>query len=291
MGYLEPRDNLPKKGWWREVSILGTASFTLIELLASMAILLTIVFILLSAFNSASNIATLNQRRVELNQISRAVLDQISRDIQRAASLNNVISAHLDNAGIVIAGVTNSSLFLLCDILPPDPNPYGSLVNIGYQVAYTNVGGILKFALERGDDAGVVTTGLATGTCAGQQCSNSWWNLNCCTTTADTYWKLFSENVIGIQFYFYTNYPSASSPGSGIISDDSFDSIAYTTTWSSNALPSSVGVWLYTIDSVSYNRALRISPNLSSSVAVGIITNNMRSYFTRIYVPRSSQTQ
>ncbi|HLY27156.1 MAG TPA: hypothetical protein VKQ72_12500, partial [Aggregatilineales bacterium] len=59
-----------------------------------MAILLTIVFILFSAFNSTSNLASLNARRVELNQIVRAVLDQISRDFQRAASLNGVVSMY-----------------------------------------------------------------------------------------------------------------------------------------------------------------------------------------------------
>ncbi len=90
MHYHELSGNQPRP----EVSTPGTAAFSLIELLASMAILLTMVLILVSAFNSTSNLAILNQRRVDLNQIVRAVLDQISRDIQRAATLNSVVGMH-----------------------------------------------------------------------------------------------------------------------------------------------------------------------------------------------------
>lgn len=259
----------------REVSISGTASFTLIELLAAMAILVSIMLILVSVFNSTSNLATQNQRRIELNQVVRAVLEQISRDIQRAASLGNVVSMASGPGGSGYIGgfVPTNTLFLLCDIQPPEPNPYGSLVNIGYQITSTNVGGIQKFALERGDDSGVLTTG---------SCSNSWWNSSACTTSTDPYWKLLSENIIGIDFYFYTNTTS-------VVSDNSFNQHTYLTSWTSNALPSSVGVSIYTIDSRSYNRALTLDPALASSAAVSTITNNMRFYFTRIFLPRASQ--
>lgn len=268
-----------------KVSISRAGAFTLIELLASMAILITIMLILISAFNSTSTVSALNQRRVELNQTVRAVLEQISRDIQRAGRLNNVTNMVSGFGGSYVGPVgfgvvPTNALYFLCDVQPPEPNPYGSLVNVGYQIVRTNVGGILKFALERGDDAGVLTAG---------PCADTWWHWwtisNPCTTpTTDPYWKLFSENVIGIQFYFYVN-------STNVVSDDSFKLGTYAASWSSNGLPSSVGVSLYTIDSRSYERALAIDSNLVNNVAVSIITNNMRVYFTRIFVPRSSEIQ
>jgi len=267
MRYPEPEESMTRR-----------AGFTLIELMASMAILLVIVLILISAFNSASNVSELNQRRIELNQTVRAVLDQISRDIQRAGRLNNVVSMYLDSGGYLIPGIVpTNTLFMLCDIQPPEPNPYGSLVNIGYQVTSTTVGGIQKYVLERGDDPGVITTG---------PCVNSWWNRlpSCTTPSTDPYWKLFSDNVIGVEFYFYTNTVN-------IVGDGSFAPGTFVRSWNSTDLPTSVGVWLYTIDSRSYERALAIDPTLGNSASVSIITNNMQRYFTRIFVPRGTQNQ
>jgi type II secretory pathway pseudopilin PulG len=276
----------------RKPRITQCAAFTLIELLASMAILITIMLILISAFNSTSTITALNQRRVELNQTVRAVLEQISRDVQRAGKLSNVTNMVSGTRGFYVGSgvIPTNALVFLCDVQPPEPNPYGSLVSVGYQIVSTNVGNlktannipIPKFALERGDDAGVLTTG---------PCASTWWHWwtlpNPCTTpTTVPYWKLFSDNVIGIDFRFYTN-GVVSIP----VSDDSNNTANYLLSWNSSDLPESVGVSLYTIDSRSYERALSLDPNLVSSVAASIITNSMQVYFTRIFIPRGTQTQ
>ncbi len=130
---------------------------------------------------------------------------------------------------------------MLCDIQPPEPNPYGSLVNVGYQVTSTNVGGIQKFALERGDDAGVQTTGL---------CSNTQWVRLARQSTSYLEVVLREHHRYPVLLLHQHNQRYFRR----LLRRDYLHDI-----WTSNALPNSVGVLIYTIDSRSYERALGLS--------------------------------
>lgn len=264
-------------------------AFTLLELLTAVAILALIVAMLSSAFKSTSDVAVRNANKTEVNQVVRAVLDQIARDLERAVYKNNALNMYQDPAmtGFWIGGaVPTNTLYFLTDIPTADGNSFGYPVNVGYQIALTNVGGVSnKWVLMRGDDPGVQPSG---------PCTNRWWDFSVCpfytnlvaATENLYYWKVFSENVIGIQFKFYTN-------AAALYTADSFSAAAgFVQTWSSlastNPLPYSVGVQIWTIDTESYNKALRIDPGLSG-VGTNVINNNMRTYFTRVFLPSSTQ--
>jgi prepilin-type N-terminal cleavage/methylation domain-containing protein len=65
-------------------------AFTLIELLASMAILSLIMVMLFSAFEQISKAWTTGESRVEVFTQARAVLDLMSRELSQAVTTNNI---------------------------------------------------------------------------------------------------------------------------------------------------------------------------------------------------------
>lgn len=266
-------------------SRLPLTAFTLVELLTAIAILAIIVAILFQAFNATSNALMRNQNKIEVNQTVRAVMDVITRDLERIEYNDNVLNLYQPDTGgaELIPDVLTNTLYMLSDLPVPEPNCLGSYVNVGYQISQTNVGGFNKWVLMRGDDSTVVTTGA---------CSNHWWDFsfpgcgfNAVTDTNDIcynpgYWKVLSENVIGIYFDFYTN---------AVLGQEN----AFGTNWNSlavpNPLPYSVGVGLYAIDTDTYNKALRVDPTLASAASRNLITTNMRLFYTRVFLPQSTQ--
>jgi type II secretory pathway pseudopilin PulG len=260
------------------------ASFTLMELLVSVAILGILVVLLFSAFQSSSQVMVRNENRTEVSQSVRAVLDQISRDVERTVYRDSGVNLYHTGAGFLIPNVPTNTLFVLADVPLPERSD-GNPVSIGYQIAKTNYGGIDKWVLMRGDDAKVDAS----------LCLTNWWD-NCptcgCPFFPNTnnppnidpvnynpaYWKVLSENVIGIEYKFYTNTVRATA--------DSF-----TNAWQiiTNVLPYSVLATVYTIDTDTYNKALRVDPTLAGASAQNLITNNMRKYSARIFLPRSTQ--
>jgi prepilin-type N-terminal cleavage/methylation domain-containing protein len=257
------------------------SAFTLLELLSAMSILSIIVALLFAAFRGSSDAALRNQNKIEVNQAVRAVLDQIARDLERIQYQGNAINLYSDAGGMLIPGVVpTNALYFLTYLPDPEPNAYGSIVNVGYQIAQTNVGGFNKWVLLRGDDPAVdVVT-----------CSNSWWNFAVCPFNAGTdpnddsynpdYWKLLSENVIGLRFDFYTNALAA---GGG--ADQS------TPTWNStsipNALPYCVKATVFSIDTDAYNKALRIDPTLTGP-GTNLILANVHANSVRVFLPCST---
>jgi prepilin-type N-terminal cleavage/methylation domain-containing protein len=249
----------------------GRAGFTLIELLAALGLLGILIYVLTSTFVSSSRIATQSERRVEVNQITRAVIQQITFDLERAVRSDNLLNMHY-TAGLAGSGLFGSDpnfaaneLYFLADVQPPEMVTYGSYVSLGYRITQRTVGGYNKWVLERGDDPDPSVSGL---------CSNSWWVGACPSTT--NFWKLLSENVVGLSLQFSTTTSTNLDPVP--VADIDFNNIPY-----------SIGVSIYTIDTRSYNRALDISPSLTDPVAQQTILNNLNRYYTRIYIPRSSQ--
>lgn len=257
------------------------SSFTLIELLTAIAILGIIMAVLFSSFQSASDATVRNENRIEVNQVVRAVLDLMARDLERTIASTSWITLYQPPGGYLAGSIPTNTLYCLTDLGSGEQNcPGNEGVNIGYRIAQAQVGGLNKWVLQRGDDS-LVSPG---------DYPNNWWTTfnsypnpppesyeKCFNTN---YWKLLSENVIGVEFTFFTN---AAAP---------YLDYDFTTVWTPSAagpLPHSIGISLYAIDTDAYNKALRADPSLASAVSRTILTNNVRVYYTRVFLPRSSE--
>src|ERR1051325_6964657 len=250
----------------------SAAAFTLVELLTAIGILAILVALLFTAFDTSSKVTVRQENKTEVNQVVRAVLEQISRDLERTVYLNNVVNMYQTDSGSYIASlIPTNTLYLLGDLPPPEWNPLGSYVNVGYRITQTNMdtgipGVTNKWVLVRGDDPYVNTAAY----------TNNWWD----HLESSPYWKILSDNIIGIQFLFYTN-------NINVHTNSSFDTTMYATNWNAttipNPLPYSVGVWIHAVDTDNYNRALKIDPDLTGE-GTNIIQRNVRSFFTRNYI-------
>ena len=249
------------------------SAFTLIELLAALAVLSMLVVLLFNAFSSSSRMMALGSNQMEKNQVVRAVLQQITRDLERTAQTATSVNLYQDpvTAGKELyftgSGISNNTLYCLSTLTSEEGNILGTVVNVGYgmgQVPTTNYTvEVKKWVLQRGDDASVDPGTYKT----------SWWAP---ANLTNTFWKTLSDNVVGVAFQFYTN------------ADD------FVTTWSSvavpnNPLPTSIGITIWAIDSDNYNRALGQSSTLSTPIAKQIFTNNVHKYTARVFLPQSTQ--
>ena len=232
-----------------------------------------LVVLLFNAFSSSSRMMALGSNQMEKNQVVRAVLQQITRDLERTAQTATSVNLYQDPAteGTELfftgSGITNNTLYCLSALTSEEGNLLGTVVNVGYkmgQVLTTNYGvGMNKWVLQRGDDAYVDPATYKT----------SWWAP---ANLTNNFWKSLSDNVVGVAFQFYTN------------ADD------YVTTWSSvtipnNPLPTSIGITIWAIDTENYTRALGQSSTLSTVVAQQIFTNNVHKYTARVFLPLSTQ--
>ena len=252
------------------------AGFTLIELLAALAVLSMLVVLLFKAFSSTSSIMIAGSNEMEKNQVVRAVLQQISRDIERTAYSSSATNLFQLNPPTPMfwntSGISNSTPFYsLSALSTAEGNVLGTVVNVGYQMAQTNVtlygmppsSSVSKWILQRGDDASVDPNDFPS----------SWWTQ---LSNPTNYWKTLSDNIVGVALQFY------------------IDPITSVPDWNgahnmTNSLPTSVGITIWAIDSVNYNLALAIDPSFASAPAKRILTNNVHKYTSRVYLPQSTQ--
>ncbi|MEI8315027.1 MAG: prepilin-type N-terminal cleavage/methylation domain-containing protein [Verrucomicrobiota bacterium] len=235
-------------------------AFTLIELLAALAVLSMLVIMLFMAFSNANRMMLLGSNQMEKNQVVRAVLQQISRDLERTAfssvGTNIYLASAAANYIFASSGISNSTLYCLSTLTASEGNTNGSAVNVGYQMTYATSSGVSKWFLQRGSDAGAKPP-------------VDW------TTYSPpaTFWQPLSDNILGIAFQFYTNADLS------------------TPTWppaATNMLPTSVGITLWVIDSASYNLALTLWSS-DSATAHRILTTNTHQYTSRVFLPQSTQ--
>ena len=245
-------------------------AFTLIELLTAMVVLSMLAVLLFMAFSNTSRIMNLGSNQMERNQVVRAVLQQIERDLERTAYSSTAINMYQATGAVEVVtglGISNTTLYCLSALASEEGNALGTVVNVGYQVAQiseTNFGvAVRRWALQRGDDAYVDPVTYPA----------SWWSSS---TANPSFWKTLSDNVLGIAFQFYTNADN------------------YVTTWNSttnfpNQLPTSIGVTIWAIDNVNYNLALSLDQNLILPAAQQLITKNVHRYTSRVFLPQSTQ--
>ena len=245
-------------------------AFTLIELLAALAVLSMLVVMLFLAFSNCNRMMVLGSNQMEKNQVVRAVLQQIARDLERTAYSSTAVNIYQPTTpGELIpgSGILTNTLYCLSTLSTDEGNVLGTVVNVGYQIAQvttTNFGApVYKWALQRGSDpyADPVTYPSAP---------DGWWNHQ---SSPANYWQTLSDNILGVSFQFYTDPVT---PPASI--------------WTAVAnLPTSVGITIWAIDSDNYNRALSLDPSLSSAAALRMVTNNTHRYTSRIFLPQSTQ--
>jgi len=246
-------------------------AFTLIELLAALAVLSMLVVMLFMAFTNCNRMMVLGSNQMEKNQVVRAVLQQISHDLERTAYSSIAVNIYQANAPaelILGSGIYTNTLYCLSTLSTDEGNVLGTVVNVGYQITQvpmTNFGvEVKKWVLQRGSDPSVDPVTYPSDPPGG------WWNQK---SNPTTYWQTLSDNILGVSFQFYTDTVSSA-----------------LSTWSTIAtLPSSVGISIWAIDSDNYNRALALDPNLSTSGALQILTNNTHKYTNRVFLPQSTQ--
>jgi len=233
----------------------GRTAFTLIELMAALAILSIIVVVALNMFNVSTNITLRGNSQAERNQVARAVLGLITRDLERTVNLSTAVNLHeIGPATATMPGYSGAELYFLAD-LPGAQNPYG-VVNVGYKMIQTNYAGSTRWVLARGTDALVDTTANPA----------DWFS-----SLPSGYWQVASENIIGLEFAYYTNVTdTVAAP---------WDDVTIP-----NSLPQSVVVTVWAVDTPSYNRALD-----NPAAASLIITQNVAKYERRVFLPRSTQ--
>ena len=246
-------------------------AFTLIELLAALAVLSMLVVLLFNAFSSSSRIMALGSNQMEKNQVVRAVLQQISRDLERTAYSSAAVNLYQSAAASEVisgTGILTNTLYCLSTLtVEEEGNLLGTIASVGYrvtQVTLTNFGvPVNKWVLQRGMDAYVDPSTHPT----------DWWNYS---VTNTTYWQTLSDNIVGVAFQFYA------SPLTPPV-----------TTWSSttipNNLPTAIQISIWAIDSDSYNRALALDPSLSLTTAKNMLMNNVHQYTSRVFLPQSTQ--
>jgi prepilin-type N-terminal cleavage/methylation domain-containing protein len=239
-------------------------AFTLIELLAALAVLSMLVVMLFMAFSNVNRMIILGSNKMEKNQVVRAVLQQISRDLERTAYSSvgtNLYLASTTPNTILGISVSNSTLYCLSALSASEGCTNGSAVNVGYtvtQITETNYGTVQKYALQRGSDAG-----------ASPPITN--WTDYINTSLPATFWQPLSDNIVGIAFQFYTDAVSSVSAADG-----------WPTPATTNSLPTSIGITIWVIDSASYNLAIKIN-------SATIFQTNLHQYTSRVFLPQSTQ--
>lgn len=201
-------------------------AFTLLELLASMAILALMMVMLFSAFNLASKAWLQGENRVETFQQARAALDFISKELSQAIVTTNVPFLANFNS---LAFVSPSS---------DSPSDGTDLMKIVYRLNYQQIGApdpngifsdnVAPQKLARRASAYSSTTGNCWDYGLGVSCSSLPWNFydfsatkNWPETSDYTKTAVLAENIVSLVFDFqdslgrYTNYWN-STTGTGI---------------------------------------------------------------------------
>jgi len=254
------------------------AAFTLIELLAALAVLSLLVMMLFMAFSNANRMMTLGSNQMEKNQVVRAVLQQIARDVERTVYSTTSTNIYASPPAEIFtgSGIYTQTLYCLSTLATDEGNTNTntlSVVNVGYQLAQipTTVFGspVTKWALQRGDDSDISTVKYPT----------LWYNNWSASAIANGYWKTLSDNIVGIRFQFYTNGDLCSTEWNSSAIDRS------------NSLPQSVGITIWAIDSANYNLALKFDSTaaFSSDPAKTIFTTNVHKYTSRVFLPQSTK--
>lgn len=234
----------------------GARAFTLLELLASMAILTVIVALLFSGFSQANRAWLQSENRVETFVQARAALDFISKELSQAMATTN----------ISFLGSANSVAF----IAPVSTDPT-ELVDIEEVVYLLN-----GHKLERQVSAFID--------------GPTWWDFytspqNWPTTTSLI--ATVAENIVSLQLdyvgtdgVFRVFWNSTTAAGwSGAIPSGSTDVRPETMT---NRTPAGVVITLRVIDS---RAAKRLQPGMSFTVSNNIITQAKQTFTTFVAIP------
>jgi len=224
------------------------AAFTLIELMASMAILGLIMVVLFSVFDQVNKAWLGGENRVETFTQARAILDLMSRELSQAIA----------NKNIMFNGTANSVDF----VAPVNSNPqnFSDLCGVGYNFQQYDASGNWTLKIDRHL---IQPTSVAV---ASLMYSPTWWgNFN---PPNDTPTTVATNSIVALWFQY--------AGANGI----------WSTTWATpNKLPSAIAVNLTNVDSRTAVRMRQFTP---ATLPASITNATARSFSTIIYLPNTS---
>jgi prepilin-type N-terminal cleavage/methylation domain-containing protein len=230
-------------------------AFTLIELLASMAILSLIMVMLFSAFEQISKAWTNGENRVETFTQARAVLDLMSRELSQAIATSKIAINGQDNTHVYFVAPLNN-----------DPANQSDLCEVGYEYAFTP-------GIPGTPYTSTLTRKLTEPTNA--NIGSSIWNIyaalwwNGFDNTKDAI--LANDTILSLTFQYWD--PAANK---------------FVNTYSGNKVPLAIQIVLDAVDSHTVAR-LKLVPNPVGGTAWVPITNaTLRSFSTIVYLPNTT---
>lgn len=271
------------------------AGFTLVELMASVAILGVMTFLLFSAFEQTSKAWLQGESRVETYSSARAALDYMSRELAQAMVNSN---------GLQFVGLTNAVAFIA-----PAGDAYGARVDMAeivYRLSqppaanpnavdpggfFTNA--IAPYRLVRrftpySDNSGGATPLACYDYGQSQNCGGNPWdfynNGNWMETSAYTNTQVLADNIVSLNFTFvstnseYYIYWNSTNAAGAWFHELGNGGIPYNITnndvlFMTNHAPAGVIIQIGAIDSRTATRLHAIAPNGTNPSNIGPFTN------------------
>ena len=258
-----------------------TAGFSLVELLAAIAILMVIVGIMGMVFTESDRAWNVGTGRVTNMSEGRAALNMIAHDLQYAVA-DKTLTFRLrpDKDGVRAFGAPCDELSFVSlqhdssesprtareiayyVVVNKKTDPSGRLLNYNYQLLRQDVGDAIS------------ESGSAD---AHSYKNRSWWE----SRVSGTARSVLSENVASFTVYAAPN--SAAPKTAGDLTED-YDSAASSAT--SNQLPWFVDICLELLNERDALQAARMATEFGSDAdqrVVGFVQKSVRRYTTRVY--------
>jgi prepilin-type N-terminal cleavage/methylation domain-containing protein len=243
----------------------GTA-FTLIELLASMAILSLIMVMLFSAFEQISKAWTQGENRVETFTQARAILDLMSRELSQAVATTKIPFSLQDKRHIYFVAPLNT-----------DPLNQADLSEVGYEFEQGTPPSDWSFKITRRliqPKPANIGVGGAWNPYS-PTWYNSFFNFPIPSPFEDSA-VLTSNSVLNVEFQYWD-------PGANAF----VSAPSYVSTGHGNKPPTAVQIFLDVVDSRTAAK-LRLVPLNTGNEWISITNSTLRSFSTIIYLPNGT---
>jgi prepilin-type N-terminal cleavage/methylation domain-containing protein len=240
----------------------GSGAFTLIELMASMAILGLIMVMLFSVFDQVSKAWTNGENRVETFTQARAILDLMSRELSQAVATPK-ITFHGDVNAVYFVAPVNS-----------DPANQADLCEVGYEYELTGLTGPPAWTFKIRRRLTEPTPGnIVSGLWKFYANPAGWWTPASTSFDPNREATLATNSILGLQFRYF---------------DNSTPPIAYATPYNSQAhndkLPYAIQISVDAVDSRTVAK-LKLVGGPGTSAGQTIIKPVLRSFSTFVYLP------
>jgi type II secretory pathway pseudopilin PulG len=268
-------------------------AFTLIEVLASMAVLMIIVLILGRVFQDSTNIWNLGTRRSQQNMTGRAVMDFIARDVAEAVCGTN-LSFRLESYDFRVFGSApntgydwewwNDSIYFVSLSADPDSAHPRTARLTHYYVGYTkDVNGadlngrysLMRSAYHGGTNVSVSTMRVAYGL-------PGWWSNAIVRANMDDAAEVIAENIGSFEVWCvgYTNDAAGLCSYKNMIG---YNSERRNSPFEASKLPAYIEIYLSMMDEAAAVRAAELYKAGQNLQARQYVESVERRYAVRVH--------